>query len=237
MARSKGEGSIYRRDDGLWVAQIYVNGKKKVKHSKVQREVREWLHAQRDAVSKGIFIDSKDMTLSTFLEQYMASQVASLRPRTANGYYTLIHKHINPELGSIKLSQLRADQVQDFYSRQLETFSNRTVQYIHAVLHKALDQAVRFGLVARNVSDLVDAPRSTKTEPTIWTVDQAKKFLEQVRGTRYYPMFCLSYIGLREVELLGLYTENFSRENHTITINHSLQFIPKKGLVIQEPKT
>ncbi len=143
------------------------------------------------------------MTLAAVLEQYMASQVASLRPRTANGYYTLIRKHITPELGTIKLSQLRADQVQDFYSRQLETFSNRTVQYIHAVLHKALDQAVRFGLVARNVSDLVDAPRPTKTEPTIWTVDQAKKFLEQVRDTRYYPMFCLSYIGLREGELLG----------------------------------
>lgn len=98
----------------------------------------------------------------------MASQVSSLRPRTANGYNTLIRKHIAPELGSIKLSLLRADQVQNFYSRQLETFSNRTVQYIHAVLHKALDQAVRFGLVARNVSDLVDTPRPTKTEPTIY---------------------------------------------------------------------
>lgn len=237
MRRSKGEGSIFKRSDGLWVGQIYVDGKKKQKYSKLQKEVREWLHDQKEAVNKGTYISTKDITLEAFLEQYMASQVPSLRAKTVDGYFTLIRKHITPELGSCKLTQLRADQVQAFYSHQLETYSNRTVQYIHSVLHKALDQAVKFNLVSRNVCDLVDPPTVKKPTLVTWNTNQAKEFLDLVRETRYYPMICLAYIGLRKGEILGLYVENFDRKNGTVTINHALQFLPKKGFIISEPKT
>ena len=66
--RSKGEGSLYKRDDGLWVGQIYLpSGKKKVKYGKTQKLVRDWLQEQKEAVSKGIYVDSKEITLEAFL--------------------------------------------------------------------------------------------------------------------------------------------------------------------------
>jgi integrase len=235
--RTAGEGSIFKRSDGLWVAQLRIDGKKKQKYSKTQKEVREWLREQREAVAKGSYTNGKDMPLEAFLDQYMTSQTPSLRTKTVDGYLTLIRKHINPALGKVKLSQLRADQVQEFYNNELETYSNRTVQYIHSVLHKALDQAVKFGLVARNVCDLVDPPKVKREPLTIWTSAQAREFLEFVKGTRYYPMICLAYIGLRKGEILGLYPSNFDIINGTITVNHSLQFLPKKGIIIDEPKT
>lgn len=236
--RSRGEGSIYKRDDGLWVGQIYVNGKKKVKYSKVQKEVRDWLHEQKEAVNKGIFIDVKDVTLSSYLEKYMASQETSLRPKTVNSYQYLIKNHINPELGSIKLSQLRPDIIQNFYLLKVNSgLSKRTVQYMHAVLHKALEQAMKWGLVVRNVCDLVDSPQPTKKAPTTWTVEQSKRFLEQVRDSRFYPMYTLAYIGLREGEILGLSVSDFNREARTITIRQALSYLPGIGLVISEPKT
>lgn len=164
--RSRGEGSIYRRDDGLWVGQIYVNGKKKVKYSKTQKEVRVWLHEQKEAVNKGIFIEAKDITLSAYLESYMKSQANSLRPKTIDSYQYLITKHINPELGQIKLTQLRPDTIQNFYTLKVNSgLSKRTVQYMHAVLHKALDQAMKWGMVVRNVTDLVDPPSPAKQRP------------------------------------------------------------------------
>jgi integrase len=236
--RSAGEGSIYKREDGLWVGQLYVNGKKKVKHSKTQKVVRDWLHEQKEAVNKGLYIDAKDITLSAYLEQYMASQETSLRPKTINSYLYLIRNHINPELGTIKLTQLRPDIVQNFYTLKVNSgLSKRTVQYMHAVLHKALEQAVKFGLVARNVTDLVDSPSPAKTTPATWTVEQSKKFLEQVKDSRFYPMYTLAYIGLREGEILGLGVEDFNREAHTITIKQALSYLPGKGLIISQPKT
>jgi len=236
--RSRGEGSLYKRDDGLWVGQIYVNGKKKVKYSKVQKEVRDWLHEQKEAVNKGIYIDAKDITLSDYLERYMTSQETSLRPKTVESYLYLIRKHIVPELGTIKLSQLRPDMIQTFYTLKVNSgLSKRTVQYMHAVLHKALEQAMKWGLVVRNVCDLVDSPRPANKAIVTWTVEQSKRFLEQVKSSRFYPMYTLAYIGLREGEILGLGVEDFSKENHTITIRQQVQYLPGRGLVISEPKT
>lgn len=236
--RSRGEGSLYRRDDGLWVGQIYVNGKKKVKYSKVQKEVRDWLHEQKEAVNKGIFIDAKDIALADYLDKYMESQETSLRPKTVQSYRYLIKKHIVPDLGSCKLTQLRPDMVQGLYTAKVNSgLSKRTVQYMHAVLHKALEQAMKWGLVVRNVTDLVDSPQPAKKTPATWTVEQSKKFLDQVRGSRFYPMYTLAYIGLREGEILGLSVDDFNREAHTITIRQQVQYLPGKGLVISEPKT
>lgn len=237
--RSTGEGSIFKREsDGLWVGQIFVDGKRKVKYSKTQRVVRDWLHEQKEAVKKGTFIEAKDITLEAFLDQYMISQEPSLRPKTIDSYQYLIRKHITPELGNYKLTQLRPDMVQSFYTLKAKSgLSKRTVQYMHVVLHKALDQAMKWGLVMRNVTDLVDPPSPAKKSPVTWTVQQSKKFLEQVKNSRFYPMYALAFIGLREGEILGLGVSDFNREAHTITVRQQVQYLPGKGLIISEPKT
>lgn len=236
--RSRGEGSIWKREDGLWVGQIYVNGKKKVKYSKVQKEVRSWLHDQKEALNKGIFIEAKDTTLSAFLEQYMNSQESSLRPKTMESYLYLIRRHIAPDIGTCKLTQLRPDMIQALYTAKVNAgLSKRTVQYIHAILHKSLDQAMKWGLVVRNVTDLVDPPAPSKKTPVTWTVRESRIFLDHVRGSRFYPMYCLAYIGLREGEILGLSVDDFNREARTITIRQQVQYLIGKGLVVSEPKT
>jgi len=45
---------------------------------------------------------------------------------------------------------------------------------MHAVLHKALEQAMKWGLVVRDVTDLVDPPSPGKPAPPTWNVEQAK---------------------------------------------------------------
>ncbi len=236
--RSRGEGSIFRRDDGLWVAQLYVDGKKKVKYSKFQKDVREWLREQKEAVNKGTFIDSKDITLSAYLDKFMDTQELVLRPKTIASYHYLIRKHIVPELGKYKLNQLRPEMIQAFYTLKVNSgLSKRTVQYIHAVLHKSLEQATKWGLVIRNVTDLVESPQPSKKDPTTWTIDQATKFLDKSKNSRFYPMYCLAFIGLREGEILGLGVDDFNRENRTITIRQQVQYLQGKGLLISEPKT
>lgn len=59
--RSKGEGTLYQRPDGLWVAQITLpDGKRKTQYGKTQKEVKEWLLALLDSVREG-FIVEKDV--------------------------------------------------------------------------------------------------------------------------------------------------------------------------------
>ncbi len=111
-----------------------------------------------------MWIESEKITLGAFLDHILNEVAAHIfRPKSFDAYAYLVRNHIKPELGDIKLSLLRPDHLQNLYSQKLnQGLSRRSVQYIHAVLHKALSQAEKWGLVVRNVADAVDAPRRKK---------------------------------------------------------------------------
>jgi integrase len=238
--RSAGEGTIYQREDGLWSAQITLpNGKRKTKYGKTQKAVREWLQEQVRAIKDQNWIEADTVTVSAFIDRYMSDVAAhTLRPKTIESYNSLIRMHIKPELGTVKLSRLRPDQLQKLYSTKLDSgLSTRTVQFIHSILHKTLDQALKWGLVARNVADLVDAPTVKKKAQVIYTSEQVKVFLDHAKGSRFFPMYCLACLGLREGEILGVAIEDFDRKAHTLQIRQAVQYLIGKGLVLSEPKT
>lgn len=83
--------------------------------------------------------------------------------------------------------------------------SAKTVANVHAVLHRALSDAVRDGLVDRNVASLVSPPRAERPEMSTWTVGELKQFLRTVEGHRLYAAFVvLATTGMRRGEVLGL---------------------------------
>lgn len=238
--RSKGEGSIFQRSNGLWVAQINLpSGKRKVKYSRNQKAVREWLLSQRDALKRGMLVEADKITVSDFIDRYMSDVAAhTLRPKTFESYEYIVRLHIKPEIGNVRLSQLKPDQLQALYTLKLnQGLSRRTVQYIHAVLHRSLKQALRWGLVSRNVADLVEAPTVKRVSPRTLTVDEIKKFLEEVKNDRLYPLYVLAFTGMREGELLGLMWEDIDFFSKTIHVRHAVTQLAGKGLVITEPKS
>lgn len=240
--RAHGEGSIYYwNEKSLWVGQVILpSGKKRVKYTKTQKEAKDWLHAQKEAVKSGNWVVQDNIILNDYLDRYLTDVAAhTLRPKTIEAYESLIRMHIKPELGLIKLSALRPDQVQNLYSVKLNSgLSHRTVQFIHSILHKSLDQALRWGLVNRNVADLVDPPSVKHPTPKTYTSDQVKQLLTSSRDNRMYPILALAVsCGLREGEVLGVYYEDIDWETNTIHVNHAVQYLIGKGLTITEPKT
>ena len=88
-----------------------------------------------------------------------------MRPRTLSNYQLQVRRHIVPALGRIKLKSLSPAHVQGLYRQKLDSgLSSSSVRYIHAVLHRALKQALRWGLVPRNVADAVDIPKLVREE-------------------------------------------------------------------------
>lgn len=237
--RSRGEGSIYKRDDDLWVGQIYVDGKKKVKHSKTQKEIREWLHAQNEAVKAGTYLPDEKYTVTSFMERYFKDVAEhTLAPRTVLSYMAM-RKHIEPSLGNVKLTQLRVDHLQRLYSDKLnEGLSKRTVQYMHQFLHTVLNVAVKWGLLARNVCDQASPPSQEKEPATVLTASQTKRLLELSQGTNMHLLIlCAVTLGMREGELLALDWGCVNWERKTIRVEKQLQYLPGKGLTIKSPKT
>src|SRR5919107_6145379 len=133
---------------------------------------------------------------------------------------------------------LSAAHVQGFYRDRLDSgLSPATVQKIHAVLHKALDQAASWSLVPRNPTESVKAPRPAPEEIRPLNREQAKALLEMARRERFEALYVLAVTtGLRQGELLGLKWEDVDLENSLIRVRRTL--IRNRGrLLLGEPKT
>ena len=101
------------------------------------------------------------MTVGTFIERYLEVSVrGSVRQSNYQRDEYLCRKQVVPALGKKKLKTLNPADVQRFYRDKLDSdLSSATVHKLHVVLHKALKQAMRWGLAPRNVVDNVDAPK------------------------------------------------------------------------------
>ena len=111
MARARGEGTVYRRKDGYWVARLQVghdeNGKRKhrYRYAKSQAKAIEALAGLRDRASDGVI--EADCTVAEFLDFWLEESVAtSVRPLTFNSYSMHVRKHLAPALGGIRLKDL-----------------------------------------------------------------------------------------------------------------------------------
>lgn len=210
--RGHNEGSIYKRKDGRWVAAMTIEGGKRKEFSgKTREEVRQKLakaHYERQQLGVSPTTGSAERQT---LKQYLTSWLETVMPpvleeSTWRQHHYLITQHITPTLGSTRLLQLSAQQVQRLYAAKLgESLSTTTVHHLHSTLHRALEQAVRLGLVVRNITDLVDAPRFAETELHVLSAEEARILLDVATGERLEALYVLALAtGMRQSELLGL---------------------------------
>ncbi len=86
--RSNGEGSIFQRADGRWVA-IYTlpDGKRKDLYGKTADDVNRKLLELRANLAKGIMPVAENVTVSQFIERWLEDAVSgSVRPATLDSY-------------------------------------------------------------------------------------------------------------------------------------------------------
>lgn len=240
--RSNGEGSITKRADGLYMARYWVDtptGKKrKTVYAKTRREIDEKLTRAKADRAQGLVFEGDRETLGAYLERWLSDVVRdTVKENMLENYTYLARRHIAPELGHVRLKDLKPEQVRRLYRKKLDSgLSNRTVQLIHTTLRKALQQAVSDGILPRNVCEAVKAPRRVKKEMRTLTSEQAKAFLEAAKGDRLEALYVLAITtGLREGELLGLRWADVDLEGGRLRVLRQLTRT-KKGLSFTAPK-
>ena len=161
-----------------------------------------------------------------------------MRRSTFARYGQISRDHIAPTLGRVRLKVLTPAHVQGLYRAKLDSgLAPRTVQYIHVTLHKALKQALRWGLVSRNAAEAVNAPRPIKKEISPLSPDQSRALLEAAREDRLRALYVLAVtVGLRQGELLGLRWEDVNLDTATLVVARSLS-MSGPGPTFVPPKT
>ena len=115
--------------------------------------------------------------------------------------------------------------------------SKRTVQIIHGIIRRGLNQAIAWQLISRNVCSLVHAPRPDKKAASFYTKEELSTLLEAVKGHRWELVYILLvYGGFREGEVLGIHIEDCDMVNRIINVRHQVVTV-KGGMIIGEPKT
>jgi integrase len=172
------------------------------------------------------------------MERWLNDSVRdSVKERTYDGYVHISHRHIIPTLSSLKLNALTPAHIQALYRAKLDAgLSNRTVRYIHQTLHRALKQAVRWGLMTSNPTEATDPPRRVRKEIKPLKREQVACLFEAARGDRLEALYVVAVLtGLRAGELLGLRWEEIDLERRVLRVQQQL-VRTKRGLSFGRPK-
>jgi len=243
--RGRGEGSIFQRKEGTWCGVLTVgydgNGKRRRRwiYGDTKTQVQEQLARLQREASVGLLSDPERITVARFLERWLEDSVRrSVRPTTHTLYSQMCRLHIVRHVGGIVLSKLRALHVQQMLAAmEKDEKSPRLCQLAYTILHRALNDAVRGGLVPRNVCEAVTRPRAPRKTMQTLTPAQAAQFLEAAKGDRLEALYVLAVTtGLRQGELLGLRWPDVNLEVGRLSVRHQLCELRGK-LWLDEPKT
>jgi integrase len=207
--RGNGEGSISRRSTGGWMGQYVVHTadgrKRRTVYGKTRSEVAKKLNKALSDREDGLIFEAGTLKVGEYLERWLKASVkGNVRSRTLSNYQMQVRRHIVPALGRVQLKNLTPAHVQGLYRQKLDSVLSSSVRYIHAVLHRALKQALRWGLVPRNVAQAVDIPKLVNGEVDALSPEEARVFLQAARGDRFEALYVVAVTcGLRRGELLG----------------------------------
>ena len=144
---------------------------------------------------------------------------------TYAGYCDNVRYPIEPYFRKkkIRLKDLTAQDIQDFYDEQLERVKPNTVIHYHAIIRLALCYACKMGYIKKNPIEQVEKPEKNKFVGTYYTPDEVNQLIALTKGTKLeIAVIFACFYGLRRSECVGLRWSAFDFENNIFHINHTV---------------
>jgi len=240
-------GHIRRKGERSWQITLDTgtgpNGERRRVYETVKggkKDAQRRLHELLVSLEKGVYSSAGRVTVEEYFGRWLEDYVQpNLSPRTTEGYEYICNHYFLPCIGNIKLSGLKPEHLQHYYSEKLSSgLSAQTVRHHHACVHRALQTAVEWGLLARNPADAVKPPRVQVPEMQTWDEGDIAAFLEAARQTPYYALFHTAlFTGMRRSELLALRWCDLDLLLCQVYITRSLHVLKGGQVVIRHPKS
>ena len=174
---------------------------------------------EREAMQKG------DILFTDFLLKWLRVAKSTVKLTTYASYEMMATRIIIPyfETLNIKLKELTTEDIQEFYSAQLERVSANTVIHYHAVIHRALKYAVKIKTIQSNPAVNVERPRKEKFIGSFYDKKEINTLFDIIQGHPLEVAIKLAaFYGLRREEIIGLKWNAIDFENSTLTIQHTV---------------
>lgn len=249
------QGYVRQRAKGTWTVVINlgpdpITGKRRQLARTVRGSKREadalcikLLH-ERDS---GLHQAANRITVADYLKHWLTAYAEpNTAPRTYARYEEIVRVHLVPALGRYVLSRLRPAQIQSYYAAALKAgradgrggLSAQTVVHHHRVFREALQQAVRWQILARNPADAVTPPRPVRREMRFLNPKDIGRLLDACEDDDLRTLiFVALATGLREGELLALRWSDLDLKAGHLQVMRTIHYLGKEGLTFGEPKT
>lgn len=239
--RGNNEGSIHKRPNGSWRAQISISGGRLGFTAKTRAEAQAWLMEMGGQVERGLTLKAARVTFSEFLTDWLKTVKARLTFESWRSYNQLVDDYISPVLGSVKLRELTPLLIQRLYNGQLDKgIGERTIQRTHAVIRASLNSAKKMGLLTHNPATATSPPKPKRKDMQILNESQIRELLETAKAIRdgRYALYYLAIVtGMRQGELLALHWSEVDFAKGILHVKYSLKRVPGEGLQPRKPKT
>lgn len=211
----------------------------------LKAEAQEALRKLQDDADKGTYVAPIKETFGEYLARWLPTIKTTVRANTFESYRSAVDVHLIPHLGHLQLRQLSRATFSTFYGELSDSgrsdgkggLSPRSVRAVHVTAHKALKDAVKDNLIARNPTDDANVPAKVRSKTESWTAEEAGQFLGSVRDSRLYAAFMtLTMTGMRRSEVLGLRWADIDLDAGTLAVRQ-VTSLDKYTPFISEPKT
>jgi integrase len=193
-------------------------------------------------IEKGEYIQPKQITLKEFMIDWLENVAKqNVKPSTFAGYKGVVCKRIIPKFGHMKLEQIKPVMITKYYRSLInEGLSEEYVEYIHSILKKAFDTAVKWEYVKSNIIHKVDKPKRKRKQVNTWSIEECNRFLEYAKKDskpHFYILYLLAiYTGMRRGEILGLKWTDVNFEQKKISVSRTLYYTKENGIFEQSTK-
>ena len=237
--KANGEGSIVKRKDGRYMARYTMGDKRCAIYGSTFEEVRIQLTDTLSKIDQGIHITPTGYTVSQWLREWLFTYaLPTVKQSTYISYESYVRLHLEPALGTNKLTTLSVELLQRFFNQKKQSLSPKSLRNIYNMLHNCLDQAVTNGYLVRNPLQGVKLPQVTKKEILILTREEQNALHMAAQESHTLAAFGIIFTlstGIRMGELLGLQWGDLDYTNHTIRIRRTvgrLQKVDESGKLI-----
>lgn len=201
---------------------------------------------KRRTAEKGKPPKPEDIPFTQFMSDWLEMMRNSVEDTTFASYTFGIKSKINPyfddRFPGLKLCKLTPKHIQDYYTYEMNVqgVTANTVIHRHANIRKALQYAVRTGLLDYNPADRVERPKKEQFSGSIYNDKELGQLFEITKGDPIeLGVILAAFYGLRRSEVVGLRWDAIDFEQKTITIRHTVTQVSLNGksTVISKDRT
>ena len=240
--RGRGEGSIFQRADGKWGCAVSAgytkDGKRrrKVILGNSKEAVQKELAKLQIRTPGALAADAARLTVEQYLGQWLETDAkARCRERTLENHQRVVKRELVPNIGRLMLSKLSATDIQLMVSEMPD--ADRAAygrNDIRKTLNRALNRAVRLGLLQQNPCALVETARLPHKTLSVLSPEEVARFFAAAKGDRLHALYVLAVTsGLRQGELFGLHWSDIDLDAGALVVQRALDRNGK----FSDPKT